>query len=158
MLTVLIGAPGSGKSTLASDAAAAGAVVLSLDAARAVVGAHEGDQTATAAAVDYTIRRAHQTLAEGRPVVIDATSTTAPERATWLGIARERGVPARAVVLDTPLPVCLARNLVRPPHRRVPDDVLERMWAAVHDLTDTTLRDEGFAHVSALATLDPVDD
>lgn len=100
------------------------------------------------AAVAHTVRCAREILAGGGQVTVDATSTTTRKRATWLGLAREHGVAARAVAVDTPLPVCLARNAARPPRRRVPAEVVRRMWGAVHDLTDTALTAEGFVHIN----------
>ena len=59
-------------------------------------------------------------LAAGRSVVVDNTNPSAAERAPLVAAARAAGVPVRAVWVDTPLEVCLARNAARPQERRVP--------------------------------------
>ncbi|MGY2085427.1 AAA family ATPase [Blastococcus sp. SYSU DS0539] len=59
-------------------------------------------------------------LAEGRSVVVDNTHPSPAERAPLVALARAAGVPVRAVWLDTPLEVCLARNAAREGRARVP--------------------------------------
>ncbi|MDP9408221.1 MAG: ATP-binding protein [Actinomycetota bacterium] len=59
-------------------------------------------------------------LADGRPVVVDNTNPSHEERAPLIALAREAGVPVRAVWLDVPLPTCLERNEGREGRARVP--------------------------------------
>ena len=59
-------------------------------------------------------------LAEGRSVVVDNTNAAPEDRAPLVLAAREAGVGVRAVWLDTPLPVCAARNDAREGRGRVP--------------------------------------
>ena len=59
-------------------------------------------------------------LAAGRSVVVDNTHPSDAERAPLVAAARAAGVPVRAVWVDTPLQVCLARNAARGEERRVP--------------------------------------
>ena len=59
-------------------------------------------------------------LAEGRSVVVDNTSPAPEDRAALVAAARRAGVGVRAVWLDTPLPVCAARNDARQGRTRVP--------------------------------------
>src|SRR3954451_16398838 len=59
-------------------------------------------------------------LAEGRTVVVDNTNPAPADRAPLIALAQAAGVPVRAVVLDTPVELCLARNDARPGWARVP--------------------------------------
>ena len=59
-------------------------------------------------------------LAEGRSVVVDNTNAAPEDRAPLVVAARAAGVGVRAVWLDTPVPVCAARNDVREGRARVP--------------------------------------
>lgn len=161
LVRVLIGPPGSGKTTWCRHSGTLG-TILSLDAARAVVGSGEHDQAATDAAVDYVRTRAHEALTAGRDVTIDATGARAlPDRAIWLALAAEHHVEAHAVLFRTPLSTCLARNALR--DRVVPSTVLTIMWLAIRDTTPEALRREGFTTVTtvpggdALPTVDDRD-
>ncbi|EHR60716.1 AAA family ATPase [Saccharomonospora cyanea] len=150
-ITVLIGAPGAGKTTVARTLADR-PVVLSLDRARAVCGEHEGDQKASRAAFAHVEKLVHEHLADGLAVAIDATGARRRDRRVWLRLAREHDVPATALVVSAPLEVCLERNADRPPHRRVPDHTVSRMWNTVSALTDTDLISEGFVRVERVTT------
>jgi predicted kinase len=59
-------------------------------------------------------------LAEGRSVVVDNTNPAPEDRAPLIAAARAAGVPVRAVWLDTPVELCLARNDERTGRARVP--------------------------------------
>ncbi len=59
-------------------------------------------------------------LAEGRSVVVDNTNPTPVDRAPLVAAARAAGAGVRAVWLDTPVPVCAARNEARGGRARVP--------------------------------------
>jgi predicted kinase len=85
--------------------------------------------------------------------VVDATNVQARVRAPLLDAARQHAVCATALIVDTPVGLCLARNASRPGlvagarwARRVPDQVIFRQHA---DLTRSlpSLPAEGFAHV-----------
>ena len=106
---VLVGLQGSGKSTWVAEHLAATHVVVSKDywpnARR-----RETRQRRVVAGL----------LAEGRSVVVDNTDPAPEDRAPLIAAAREAGVPVRAVWLDTPAEVCLARNDARTGRARVP--------------------------------------
>ncbi|MGY1680106.1 AAA family ATPase [Geodermatophilus sp. SYSU D01176] len=59
-------------------------------------------------------------LARGSSVVVDNTNPTPGDRAALVAAARAAGVGVRAVWLDTPVPVCAARNDAREGRARVP--------------------------------------
>jgi predicted kinase len=59
-------------------------------------------------------------LAAGEAVVVDNTHPAVADRAALIAAAREAGVPVRAVWVDTPSEVCLARNDAREGRARVP--------------------------------------
>lgn len=111
-LVVLVGPSGSGKSTWAA-ARYRGAEVVSSDTLRGVVGSgpHDLDASDEAFALLETIVAAR--LGRGLSTVVDTLGTDADRRLGWLGRARKAGMPAVAVVLDTPDATCRARNAAR---------------------------------------------
>ncbi|MFF7459130.1 AAA family ATPase [Kitasatospora sp. NPDC008115] len=122
-LVVLIGPAGSGKTTYTH--AIPSSQVVSLDDLRALVtGGDAGDQSATAQAVQTHDLVLEGRLLRGRTVVCDSTNVEQAVRARLIERARRHGRPLLAIVLTTPLDLCQHRNSLRPPNRRVPDDVV----------------------------------
>jgi predicted kinase len=144
---VLIGVSGSGKSSFARRHFGP-FEVLSSDRCRAMITDDEADQTVTPEAFDLLRTILRLRLGAGRLSVIDATNVKAHARARTLDVAGSFGIPCVAVVLRTPLDVCLARNAERE-DRVVPDAVVR---AQHHDLTESlsVLDDEGFAEIHVL--------
>lgn len=83
--------------------------------------------------------------AEPGTIYYDATFTIRRHRAPIIDLVKEAGKRVEAIVMNTPLPVCLKRNLCRSPDRRVPHEVIERMHAQL--LTDLPDRSEGFDQI-----------
>jgi predicted kinase len=65
-------------------------------------------------------RAVAELLAAGAHVVGDNTNPAPEDRAPLIAAARDAGVPVRAVWIDTPAELCLARNEVREGRVRVP--------------------------------------
>ncbi|MFI5614686.1 AAA family ATPase [Amycolatopsis sp. NPDC051903] len=145
LLRVLIGPPAAGKTTLCTAEGHRFGIRLSLDEARAELGAHEHDQDFTPAAIEHVRAQADALLAMGAHVTIDATSTTPDVRAIWLGVAREHQVPAIAVLVWAPLEQVRARNAVRA--RPVPLGVVNERWYRTTILQAADLITEGFHRV-----------
>jgi len=146
-VVVLVGAAGSGKSTWAA-AHYRSAEIVSSDALRAVVGSGPADLDASADAFDLLDRIVSARVRRGLTVVVDTLGLEPARRTAYLGLARAHGMPAAAVVLDTPAAVCRERHARR--DRPVPAAVLsgqlKRMrsaavalemegWDAVHPVT-----------------------
>ncbi|MFI8234944.1 AAA family ATPase [Streptomyces sp. NPDC085900] len=144
VLIVLIGASGAGKSTVASRWPATR--VVSLDQLRGVMSDDCGDQSATADAVEALHLIVDRRMARGLTTVVDATSVFAKDRAVLLDAARRHGMPAIAVVVDTPLPVCIERQKARPPSRRVPEATVTAQHQAMREALPR-LESEGFTRV-----------
>lgn len=157
-LVVLLGASGAGKSTLADALVAQhpDAEVISYDACREDLTGNPNDQDATAAAVGLAHIRTAAWCAVRVTTVVDATHTQFQHRHTLRAIAGQHGLPAVAVVVATPLDVCLARQLDRPPAapgERFGRQVAAEVVAAQHaELTAALpgLHLEGFAQVHIL--------
>lgn len=152
LMRVLIGPPAAGKTTLCAAEGTRFGTCLSLDGARAALGAGAHDQAATPAAVEFVKRQAHAMLAMEAEVTIDATSTTTDDRATWLDIAAHYNVPAVAIIVWAPLEVALQRNAARA--RTVPEDVVRLCWERVTLLAATDLIKEGFRRVTTASLPD----
>jgi predicted kinase len=120
---LLVGLPGSGKTTYLKRR---GWNALSSDAVRQLLLDDETDQSQQVrvfAAMRYLL--AARLRIGMKQTYIDATNLTPWERRPYLKLAAQYGYEARAILFDVPLEVCIRRNAKR--HRRVPDDVMERM-------------------------------
>jgi F420-dependent oxidoreductase-like protein len=111
-LVVLVGPPASGKSTWAATQLRPD-VVVSSDRLRALVGEGEHDQRAGTDAFDVLDVVVERRLRRGLFTVVDTLGTDAKRRARWIGLARDRGIPAVAVVFDVPAAELRARNKAR---------------------------------------------
>lgn len=146
-LVVLVGASGSGKSSWAA-ARYRDQEVVSSDALRGVVGsgAHDLDASADAFGVLETIVAAR--LGRGLTTVVDTLGLDAARRESWLAAARAAGLPAVAVLLDTPEAECRRRNAAR--DRPVPATVLAGQLRSVRDVRPL-LEEEGWDLVVPVA-------
>jgi predicted kinase len=154
-LIVLIGASGAGKSTLASTWPAS--QLLSLDALRGTVSDNPGDQGATADAADVLKLILERRMARELNTVIDATNVEHSVRVELVMAAKRHGMPTVAVIVATPLPLCLERQGPRPANRRVPEDVVRAQHQAMV-ASHQRLAAEGFNTVvfaDALYRLEP---
>ncbi|MFF6794290.1 AAA family ATPase [Streptomyces filamentosus] len=149
-LIVLIGAAGSGKSTLASTWPAT--QVLELDHFRAMVSDEPGDQAATADAVAALRTVLEARLARKRTTILDGTHVERAVRAGLVQAARRHGVPAVAVLMSTPVSLCVIRQTARTPDRAVPADTVRAQYTAA-TTAYPGLRAEGFQHVVFAGTL-----
>ncbi|WP_333734569.1 ATP-binding protein [Streptomyces sp. IBSBF 3010] len=143
-LVVLIGAAGSGKSTWARTWPAT--QVLELDRFRAFVSDDAGCQESTGDAVFALQAVLEARLARRKMTIVDATNTEKSVRADLIATARRHGVPTVALVIPTPLLVCVERQEGRPASRSVPEQVVRAQHAAMVDAWPG-LPAEGFDHV-----------
>lgn len=132
MLYITIGAPGSGKSTYAKELQKTHfqdgfpVVILNADELRGYYGKDETDQSVSAQAFEFIRHALNMLLKQGFHVLIDVTSKDMRARAEFLAIARKYKVSTMALVFNTPLEICQARNAAR--SRVVPPDVVERIY------------------------------
>jgi F420-dependent oxidoreductase-like protein len=140
-LVVLVGATAAGKSHWAAEAFAADLVVSS-DRLRAVVGTGERDQRASRDAFEVLELIVAKRLARRLTTVIDSTGLDAERRAGWRALADARGIPAIAVLFDTPAALVRKRNRAR--HSPVPGNVVT---AQLREVATARLEEEGFAAV-----------
>lgn len=143
-LVVLIGAAGAGKSTWASTWP--DTQVLELDRFRALVSDDPGCQEATGDAVFALQAVLEARLARRKMTVIDATNCEQTVRADLIAAARLHGVAVVALVIATPVVVCVERQEGRPANRRVPEAVVQDQHAAMIRAF-AGLSGEGFDHV-----------
>ena len=142
-LILLIGLPASGKTTLIK-AGFADAVVVRPDDH---IGYEDGGWTTdcAVAAWDKADEMFDALLQNNEDtVVFDAMFLSPETRCKYIEKAKGAGVHVSAIFLDTPYPVCLARNMSRPEYRKVPDDLMTKFAGL---LTEPS-KNEGFDHVS----------
>jgi alkanesulfonate monooxygenase SsuD/methylene tetrahydromethanopterin reductase-like flavin-dependent oxidoreductase (luciferase family)/predicted kinase len=111
-LVVLVGASGSGKSTWAAGRYRPQEVVSS-DALRGIVGSGDHDLDASTDAFAILERVVAARLGRRLCTVVDTLGLDAVRRTGWLALARQSGLPAVAVVFDTPDAECRRRNAAR---------------------------------------------
>ena len=134
-LVVLVGLQGSGKSTWVREHLAGTHTVVSKD--------HWPNARRREARQQRVVA---ELLANGVAVVVDNTNPSPAERAPLVAAARRAGVPVRAVWIDTPVDVCLARNDAREGRARVP---LQGLLATRSRLVPPAA-DEGFDRVDVV--------
>ena len=122
-LLVLVGPSGSGKSTWAAQVFHETEVVSS-DRLRGMVGAGEDDQGAGTAAFSILDLIVAERMRRGLATIVDSLGFDAERRRRWVEWAHEAGIPAYAVLFDTPAAEARARNAARA--RPIPKTVLER--------------------------------
>jgi predicted kinase len=105
----MAGLQGSGKSTWVGEHLAATHAVVSKD--------HWPNARRREARQQRVVA---ELLAQGRSVVVDNTNAAPEDRAALVAAARAAGAGVRAVWLDTPVRVCVARNDAREGRARVP--------------------------------------
>ncbi len=121
-LVVLVGASGSGKSAWAA-ARYRPEEVVSADRLRGVVGSGEHDLDASVDAFALLDQIVAARLKRGLTTVVDTLGLDTARRRAQLGLARQAGLPAVAVLFDTDPAVCRRRNAER--DRSVPAAVLD---------------------------------
>ena len=110
-LVVLVGAPRAGKTHWAGGWFQADQIVSS-DRLRAIVGRGERDAFEV---VDLIVDKRRR---RGLTTVIDSTGLEQRRRDAWRLLAERHGVPAYAVVFDTPASVVRDRNRALDSHGR----------------------------------------
>jgi F420-dependent oxidoreductase-like protein len=106
-----------------------------------MVGAGEDDQAAGKAAFDLLERIAGERARRGLTTVIDTLGLDEARRKRWIETAHQAGMPAHAVVFDTPPAVCEERNEARA--RSIPKAVLRRQLTRFRRVLEM-LGEEGF--------------
>jgi protein phosphatase len=112
-LVVLIGATGAGKSTFARRHFKA-TEIISSDVCRGFITDDENNQAISADAFELVAAIAEKRLKHRRLAVIDATNVRAPDRKSWIELARRWHALPAAIVLDVDLDDCMAHNKDRP--------------------------------------------
>lgn len=141
-LIVLVGPPASGKSTWAKRNGR-GAVHVSQDDLIDAISPDGFDhiyRPVYRAAEDAVARAA---LEHGNTVIVDRTNRTRAHRCRWLAIARDADCAAIAVTMGASFSLCRERNRRRQDVRRLTEERMERMIAAIEPVRP----DEGFTAI-----------
>jgi alkanesulfonate monooxygenase SsuD/methylene tetrahydromethanopterin reductase-like flavin-dependent oxidoreductase (luciferase family)/predicted kinase len=147
-LVVLVGAAGSGKSTWALDHYRR-AEVVSSDELRGVVGSGPADLDASGDAFDLLERIVAARLSRGLTTVVDTLGLDTERRIAWRDAGRAAGLPAVAVLFDTPGDECRRRNALR--DRPVPAPVLTQQVRSAAGVRDA-LPAEAWDHVEVVTS------
>ncbi|MGH8943642.1 MAG: TIGR03560 family F420-dependent LLM class oxidoreductase [Acidimicrobiia bacterium] len=142
-LVVLIGASSSGKSSWAATTFRETEIVSS-DRLRGMVGAGEDDQQAGTAAFSILEQIVTERMRRRLTTVVDTLGFDRNNRRRWAAQAHEAGLPAFAVVFDTPADQARARNTERP--RPIPKSVLDKQLSRFRAVR-AEIDDDGFDRV-----------
>ncbi|MFI0192051.1 AAA family ATPase [Streptomyces sp. NPDC017082] len=143
-LVVLIGPAGAGKSTIARTWPAS--QVLSLDALREVVSDDAGDQDATGDAVAALHLLLEARMRRHLFTVVDATNVTRAAREPLVAAAKRHNMLPIAVMVATPVTVCVQRQGPRPANRTVPEAMVFKQHQDMVG-SQPTLTAEGFREI-----------
>ncbi len=142
-LVVLVGASSSGKSTWANETFNDTEIVSS-DRLRAAVGAGEDDQQASTAAFSVLEQIVTERLRRKLTTIIDTLGFDGEARRRWVELAHRAGLPAFAVVFETPPDQARLRNSERP--RPLPKTVLDRQIRRFREVQGE-IEDDGFDQI-----------
>ena len=111
-LYLLVGLQASGKSTLAQSLKDNNTIVLSSEAIRYELLGDEKDQSNNRLVFSTLYARAKELL-KTKNVIIDATNINREMRALCLAPFKDMKIKRVAIVIDTPLEVCIERDSKR---------------------------------------------
>lgn len=150
MISVMIGLPGSGKSTIARAFEKAGYKIFSSDKTRGELYGDESIQGNPREVFDKLYKDIEDCLRRDKNIniVFDATNINRKDRKQICDIARRRNIWIEALIMRTPLEICLERNSKR--ERVVPREAIERMVGRF----EYPLYSEGFNKISAIDCFD----
>jgi F420-dependent oxidoreductase-like protein len=106
-----------------------------------MVGAGPDDQAAGTAAFQLLETIVAERLRRGLTTVVDTLGLDADNRARWVTLAHDSGIPAHAIVFDTAPAMCQERNETR--DRPIPRTVLRRQLSSFNKTRDM-LEEEDF--------------
>ena len=98
---------------------------------------------------------AEKALAAGRDVVVDRCNVSFQQRLPFLQLAARHGCAVRAIVLQAPLEVCVARAAARPDHETIPGGDEQRartIIAAMQRELVLPMREEGIHRIGFVET------
>ena len=121
---VLVGLPASGKSTYAREVLSKEAIIYSSDAIRKELFGNEACQANHKLVFSTLYTRAKQSLADGKNIVIDATSINKFERERVLSNFKDVNAYRVAIYFDTPVELCYQRDEKR--SRTVGREVIDK--------------------------------
>ena len=145
VLAVMIGVSGSGKSFYTNGLKVSlGAKAIETDALRQELLGNVNDQSQNGRIFTVAKQRVNNELAQGKNVIIDATSINVRDRKDWIEIGKNNGAEIRAYFFDVPINVAKERNAKR--QRQVPEWVIDRQYSKLQPPT----RAEGFDSVTII--------
>lgn len=130
-IVLLSGIPASGKTTLAQKLVDKGYVCLNADSIREELWGDAAEQKEKEKVFAIFFQRLEKALTRGWDIVIDNTNINRNHRHPIIERARNAGYTDIQIwILDTPLEICLKRNLERA--RQVPEEIVINMHSSLH--------------------------
>jgi len=142
-LVVMVGAPGSGKSTLVGQLSVPAHQVVSLERYRLELADDVGCQEVNPIAAQLYEIRLRERIRRRLDTVVDATNGPFEHRAEPAALARVHEMAVVAVMMQTPVETCLARQVARldatpeaPNGSAVPDEFVREVHEAIEAAVD----------------------
>lgn len=153
IFTMMCGVPGSGKSSKAQQIKAnfPNTIIVSPDDIRGELYGDVNDQEHNTEVFDVVKQRVRDGLKNNHDVILDATNVNSKRRKAFLWSLEDISCHKRAVIMATPIEICLRRNWCR--QRKIPDEVIFRMyrswqtpasWEGWDDIEIVTYKDNQF--------------
>jgi len=135
-LILMQGIPGSGKSTVARGIAAQAQGQVTIRSTDDFWGEdYNFEPQNLGLAHDWNQLRVESDMETGvNTIIVDNTNIKARDVAVYKELAQHFGYSLQVIRVVVPLTVALDRNAERTPNRRVPDDVIRRMYVSMQDL------------------------
>ena len=128
-LYMLVAPSGAGKSTLASNflSGCPDCIYLNADMLRGCIGKDDSDQSVNHQVFATLKNMLEYFLRLKKSVLLDNTNLSVRARSDWIKIAKKYNYEVQALILNTPIEICLDRNRTRT--RVVPDWVITNQFS-----------------------------
>lgn len=136
----MVGPPASGKNYYA-DWGFEPTVRLCADKLREIITGDESNQDRNHIVFEQLFNFARILLKQNKDICIVNTNYNKKNRKNWVALAKEFNAELKAVVMRTPIEICLKRNSLR--KRRVPITVITKQFENFEEPTE----EEGFSKI-----------
>lgn len=143
-IILLVGASNSGKTTfanLALQSCPTPFIYINADKMRGLIGKDESDQSVNGLVFATLERMCDYLMSLNKPIIVDCTNYNKKNRKLWVALAKKYNYKLAAVILNTKIEECIARNEKR--DRKVPVEIIQKHF----DNFEVPTLEEGFESI-----------